>query len=492
MNLFPIYRTELKKFLPLAFILFGILFNYTILRDVKDVLIVHNIGPHVVPFVQSIAGSISAFLFVLAYMKIASHFNQEKIFYVLSLSFLTYFVLFALVLFPYVDVLHPLPSTVAWYKQEFPSLSGVIDMCATWVYVTFYVMAELWGSAMVSLGFWQFANHIVPLEQSKRFYALLVVVGNVSLICSGLFIRMLTGTMDHLFDSMHHAWQYSLYGLMGMVVILGILVMILYRWMHLHVLNDPRHFTPAVRDQGDGCTKEKPKLSMMESFQMMVRSKELMAIVVMMFGYAITTNFIELQWQHQLELYFKGDHIRLSQFMGMYSSLTGVFTLLLGVLTSTVLMRFFSWSFVASLTPIVMIFGGGGFLMMVCAVNGWPHWFDSVRESITAVGVYGGMAVLILAKAMKYTLFDPTKEMAYIPLDDELKSKGKAAVDVIGGRVGKSIGSYMQMMMLLMVFPKGVMAISSFALVMFVVIVVGWVWAVRVLAKEMNALGERG
>lgn len=65
------------------------------------------------------------------------------------------------------------------------------------------------------------------------------------------------------------------------------------------------------------------------------------------------------------------------------------------------------------------------------------------------VAVIFGTIQTLLSKTTKYSLFDPTTQMAYIPLDEESKIKGKAAIEVLGSRMGKSGGSLIQQFLVL-------------------------------------------
>merc|ERR1719473_1848933 len=100
------------------------------------------------------------------------------------------------------------------------------------------------------------------------------------------------------------------------------------------------------------------------------------------------------------------------------------------------------------------------------------------------LAVVVGAVQNILSKSSKYSLFDPCKEMAYIPLDAEERSKGKAAIDVIGNPLGKSGGSFIQQ---IAIFAMGSLASAApFLAGVLVVVCFGWLAAARGLAKKIS------
>jgi len=104
--------------------------------------------------------------------------------------------------------------------------------------------------------------------------------------------------------------------------------------------------------------------------------------------------------------------------------------------------------------------------------------------------VYVGMVQNILSKAIKYALFDPTKEMAYIPLDQESKVKGKAAIDVLAARIGKSGGALIQQMIVL-VMGNIINGASVVAAIFFATIAV-WIYGVIGLAAMFEEKIKEG
>src|SRR5690606_31312605 len=83
------------------------------------------------------------------------------------------------------------------------------------------------------------------------------------------------------------------------------------------------------------------------------------------------------------------------------------------------------------------------------------------------------------------------KEMAYIPLDEELKTKGKAAVDVIGGRAGKAGGAGVQQLLFILLATGETIAIAPFSFFVFIVICFGWILSDKILGKKVDTAMAR-
>jgi len=83
--------------------------------------------------------------------------------------------------------------------------------------------------------------------------------------------------------------------------------------------------------------------------------------------------------------------------------------------------------------------------------------------------------------------------MTYIPLEDDLRIKGKAAVDVIGGRMGKSFGGHIQSLALILTGGSQ-LTIAPMLMIIMTIISVVWLFAAKKLsleyAKKLKETGQ--
>lgn len=478
----PVHAFELKKLLPMLLMFFFINFNYTILRDTKDTLVVTASGPETILFLKTWGVAPCAVIFLLLYAKLSNILSKEGLFYAAIIPFLAFFTLFVFVLYPNREMLHP-NASANYIETLLPvGLHGLVSVYRNWTYSLFYILAELWGSAVLSLMFWGFANDITRVTESKRFYTLFGLGANVAMLFSGPAIIYFSDVRSSLPADVD-AWQYTLNYLMTMVVVAGLAVIAIYWWINRNVLTDTRFYD--ANDEKK-LKKEKPKMGVMESFAYLAKSKYILCIAVLVIAYGVSINLVEVTWKGQIKLQYPNPN-EFSAFMGKFSTFTGAMTIIM-LFVGGFIIRKKGWGFAAMVTPTVLLITGALFFAFVIFRDNLGGYIAMMGTSPVMLAVIFGMLQNIMSKSTKYSLFDPTKEMSYIPLDQESKVKGKAAIDVVGARLGKSGGAFIQQA--LVIFLGSVAAITPYVAAAMIAMIIAWMFAVRMLNKQFLALTE--
>ncbi|WP_263080893.1 NTP/NDP exchange transporter [Endozoicomonas sp. Mp262] len=479
-RLWPVHRYELKKVIPMVLIFFLVLFNYQILRDMKDTLVVtsQGSGAEIIPFLKFWGVLPGAIFFVMFYMKLSNHLDKKTLFYTAIAPFTAFFTLFP-VIYAFRDALHPTILADQLQAVLPQGFMGLIAIFRNWTCSLFYIMAELWGSVALSLLFWGFANDTHRISESKRFYPLFGLLGNLSLPAAGAIIILAGQFRDNVAPGVD-PWQITLNWLMAAVVAGTLAIMALYWWMHRNVFTDPRF----INTEPHRKKKKRPQMGMLASIKYLASSRYLCLLAILIAGYGFSINLIEVTWKNQLKLQYP-DPSSYLEFMGIFTSITGIATIFMMLFVGGNIIRSFGWTPAALFTPIVLLITGTGFFLCVLG-------FDSINGLVAMFGttplmmaVVLGLIQNVMSKSSKYSLFDPTKEMAYIPLDEEQKVKGKAALDVIGARMGKSGGSLVQQGLIL-IFGT-VSAITPYLGGVLLVVILAWCFAAYSLGHKFNA-----
>lgn len=471
----PIRREEQRMIIPMFLIIFLICLNYSILRNMKDALVVTaNAGADVIPFIKVWAMLPIAVLLTLAFTKLCNRFSQEQVFYIILSGFLLFYAVFLFVLYPLKDSLHP-TEFAGQLESTLPSgFRGFISMFRNWTFTSFYVMCELWGVMVMSVLFWGFANEITRIGDARRFYAVLNIGSNFGAIFAGQLPRFF----------FRETQEGCLFTLLCVVFVSGICTMLIFRWMNRNVLNHPDfdglHQARVER-------KLKQKLSIWECFSYVAKSRYLLCIAALVVGYNLMIHIVEVVWKDELRR-LHPSFSDYNAYLGDLTTTIGLSSMVLAILIPPLIQRY-GWTKTALITPVSMFVTGILFFSLLFYQR--LHASDAgLFLDITPLTllVLAGAIQNIASKACKYSFFDATKEMAFIPLDHDYKLKGKAAIDGVGSRLGKSGGSVLFQGLIVM-FGSLSASVPYIAGFLFLMISV-WILATRSLGKQFNKLVE--
>lgn len=476
---------ERKKLLPLALMFFCILFNYTILRDTKDVLMVTapKSGAEVIPFIKTYVNLPAAIGFTAVYTKLCDKMEQKNVFYACTIPFLIFFALFAMVIYPNIGTLHPHALVDAIASRLPPGFGAPLSIIRNWSYAVFYVMAEMWGSVVASLLFWGFANEVTTVDEAKKYYPLFGMGANVALIFSGQYVKWVSKMRDTLAPGID-PWGVSLKYLMGAVMASGAVLIGTFTYMQKNVMTDPNCVDQ--EKQANKKKKKRVKMGLRESTKFLMNSAYIRDLAMLVISYGMCINIVEVSWKAKLKQAYP-DPNAYSAFMGNFSSATGAVTLVMMLLGRSIFQRF-GWRKAALVTPSMIGVTGLGFFALTIFAPQFVPVAAALGTTPLMLAVLVGAVQNIMSKSSKYSLFDPCKEMAYIPLDQDSKTKGKAAVDVIGNPLGKSGGSLVQQAL---IFSVGSLAAATpYLAAILGVMVFFWFKAANSLADQFEEAME--
>ncbi len=471
---FPIYMKEMPKFIPMALLNFLTLFSFTMLRNTKDSLVL--LAPNMTSLGLTYAklGLVlpASILFSIIYIKIRNNLGFQRTYHVVMTFFVMFFLIFNYILYPLADYIHPDPEVIHNLQLSLPAISNFFGLAGVWSFSLYYVMSELWGTYTLSVLFWQFANENIDTTESKRFYPTFILIGNISLI-------FLSYVLKYVSD--HYTGGAEINFINNTIFVCGVSMMLLFQYTNRYILSQEQ-YQPKTKIK----KKKKQKLSLGDSMKVLFKSEYILYIAVIVLSYGIMINIFEVVWKDQLRLAVTNRNEFL-EFMGLYTKYTGISTIAL-IYVSMYVIRKMGWLVGAIITPIMatvtcVIF----FLYCLMA--------DTIDPVLTTMGagamfsVMFGAAGVVMTKSSKYAFFDPTKEMSFIPLSDDLKASGKAAVDGVGARLGKSGGGLIQIFIAFIISSltgEIVNAIDMIQYTIFIIILMGGAWVYSVI--KLNRL----
>ena len=443
--LFPVRREEWRLFGFMFLIVCLVNINFSILRSMRNALVVADTGGSAafIPYFELFGTFPVSVLMTWALSRLMRFFSSRFIFSMTMLFFLFFFLVFAFWVYPHREQIHHL------LESKLGLLFGLTRfkvIFTHWPDMVFYIMAELWKVALLSVIFWGFINQNLSFDEAKRFYPPLLLGGSIGPILAGPITVFCTSLFSWNFFALSpQRWQHSLYLLTLCLLVCGLLTIVGFHYL-FKLLERRKQLVSNTQKEShaDRVPFSQKLLSLSSSLRYLLKSPYLTALLVMVVAEYVSYALGELIFLEILKEKYPtpSDYC---QYMGNLSFWTGIVTAFSALILTPYLLQTYSWSRSAFLTPVLMVILTLAFFTVISCVKG--GLFPGTSSLSIAVSL--GSLHFCLARAAKSTLFDATKELAFIPLDQEAQVKGKLIIDGIGSRLGRGTSSLLSILLFL-------------------------------------------
>lgn len=409
-------RDEQNKCLGMSVLMFLTILGYNIMRGMKEAVLINlpGSGAAYIPLVKLYVVLPLSFFIGLLYLSFRKKYGTFYSYYLFTSIFLGYFLLFNFVIVPYTHYLHPSESWILSMQSDYPHIRFIFGIIGNWSGAIYYACGELWGTFTLLILFWQIANEMFNSEQATRIYPILSFVSSVALFMASFILKYLSST-----DSALHV-STLIVASFGSLMLLSV-------YFIQHYLNDkPAHFIPP--------TKKKNKPPLADCLSTLSSNPHVLYLVLCIFIFSVLTNMFEVSVKEKISTIYPNQSGYLD-FMSTFTGYKGLLCMITNVFNIRYLRRL-GWFNIAMISPIVCIVAVNSFLLY----SEHHHLFSSILaiDNLDYYAAWSGVFGIVAIYTAKYTFFDTTKEMALIPLNDNDRANGKAAVDGLGGRLGKS------------------------------------------------------
>ncbi len=458
-----------KKFTCLLTIIILTFFNNSILRVLKDTLIVSgNSSIEVVHFIKSFLVMPISILFVYFYTKLTLSIKQSRVIYYILSFFALFFALYSLVIYPFRDMIHPSQAMINNLKIAYPSMKWGLTLYGSWSYSLFYIIAELWSSVTLNLIFWQFANSINNIKEAKKNYVYFGVLGNIGMISGG-------GLISYSFHS-NANFGIKISAISMIISIITLCILCIYR----AIFNSVALNSDVLLQKS-----EKNKFKFQDLLGVFVNSKYLRNMMMLVFCYHMSSNLIEVTWKAAFRASVTNESLY-ARYMGIIYMISGSLSILLFYMPQQ-LMKRASWKTIAMIVPITLTVLASVFYIISLYAK-YTRSYDLFSLQVLSLA---GAVYYICNRFLKYGIFDPVKEIAYIPLKHDLKVKGKAMIDVFGSKFSKATSGYIQALLLTIMPSSTQISISYYLGYIVIFCMLIWIISINSLSVEYEKIANK-